>query len=128
MKIKYNNIFNKSILNNNFLFIIPFIILLFLDLHEHNDSISYIDNYSRRPFLYPLIIDFFQFISNNNYKFYLKLFQISISAYSILFFLNFYNSKFKPNKVLLILIFTLIIYLYFLILFSALHILPFFFS
>lgn len=109
MKIKYNNIFNKSILNNNFLFIIPFIILSFLDLYEHNDSISYIDNYSRRPFLYPLIIDLFQFMSNNNYKFYLKLFQISISAYSILFFLNFYNSKFKPNKVLLILIFTVIL-------------------
>ena len=103
---------NKKIdfLKKNILFIIPFIILIFFNLVEHNDSISYIDNYARRPFLYPIIIDFFQIMSEDYFEFFLKIFQIFIGAYSVIYFLNFYEKKFNPDKILKSIIFLILIF------------------
>ena len=76
MKLKFFEILKINFLRQNILFITPFIILIFFNITEHNDSISYIDNYPRRP-LYPSIIDLFQFIS--------ELFQSLFKNFSIIF-------------------------------------------
>ena len=109
MKLKVYQKFNIYFYRNYKFFLLPFIILFFFNLIEHNDSISYIDNYSRRPFLYPSIIDFFEFLSPLNFKIFLKVFQIIFGAFSIIFFLKFFNKKFKPENFILYLTYIILI-------------------
>ena len=105
MKFKVNQNLNKDYN----LFFIPFFLLLFFDIIEHNDSISYIDNYSRRPFLYPSLIDIFQFFSLEYFRFFLKIFQILIGSFSVIFFLKFFKKKFNPENFVIYIIYLILI-------------------
>ena len=112
MKLKFFEILKINFLRQNILFITPFIILIFFNITEHNDSISYIDNYPRRPFLYPSIIDLFQFISENYFKVYLKIFQLFFGFFAIIFFLDYLKKKIYPNKILEIIFFLILLFPY----------------
>lgn len=78
--------------------IITFLIffsLFFQNIIEVNDSLSYIENTYKRPFLYPLIINIFEFIFSDYFKKPLIIFQLLLGYFGITYFLKFFFKKFK---------------------------------
>ena len=78
--------------------IITFLIFLsffFQSIIEVNDSLSYIENSYKRPFLYPLIINIFEFIFSDYFKRPLIIFQLLLGYFALTYFLKFFLKKFK---------------------------------
>ena len=72
------------------------------------DTYSYVENFYKRPFLYPFIINVFQIISENSYLRLLSLFQLILGYISIIYFSFFFIKKFEIRNIFyqIILIFT----------------------
>ena len=78
--------------------IITFLIFFsffFQSIIEVNDSLSYIENNYKRPFLYPLIINIFEFIFSDYFKRPLIIFQLLLGYFALTYFLKFFLKKFK---------------------------------
>lgn len=78
--------------------IITFLIFFsffFQSIIEVNDSLSYIENNYKRPFLYPLIINIFEFIFSDYFKRPLIIFQLLLGYFGLTYFLKFFFKKFK---------------------------------
>ena len=72
-----------------------FISFFFQSIIEVNDSLSYIENSYKRPFLYPLIINIFEFIFSDYFKRPLIIFQLLLGYFALTYFLKFFFKKFK---------------------------------
>ena len=97
--------------------IITFLIFLsffFQSIIEVNDSLSYIENSYKRPFLYPLIINIFEFIFSNYFKRPLIIFQLLLGYLAVTYFLKFFFKKFRIKSfVFKVILFFSISYPYF---------------
>jgi hypothetical protein len=97
--------------------IITFLIFLsffFQSIIEVNDSLSYIENSYKRPFLYPLIINIFEFIFSNYFKRPLIIFQLLLGYLAATYFLKFFFKKFRIKSfVFKVILFFSISYPYF---------------
>jgi hypothetical protein len=72
-----------------------FFSFFFQSIIEVNDSLSYIENSYKRPFLYPLIINIFEFIFSDYFKRPLIIFQLLLGYFGLTYFLKFFFKKFK---------------------------------
>ena len=97
--------------------IITFLIFLsffFQSIIEVNDSLSYIENSYKRPFLYPLIINIFEFIFSDYFKRPLIIFQLLLGYFAVTYFLKFFFKVFKIKSfVFKVILFFSISYPYF---------------
>jgi hypothetical protein len=87
-----------DIIKNKKFEIVTFLIFFsffFQSIIEVNDSLSYIENSYKRPFLYPLIINIFEFIFSDYFKRPLIIFQLLLGYFGVINFLKFFFSKFK---------------------------------
>jgi len=87
-----------DIIKNKKFEIVTFLIFLsffFQSIIEVNDSLSYIENSYKRPFLYPLIINIFEFIFSDYFKRPLIIFQLLLGYFGVIYFLKFFFNKFK---------------------------------
>ena len=94
---------------SKYIYLFIFIFYCFQEEILVQDTLSYVENIYKRPFLYPFLINIFEIISKDNFLKFLSLFQLALGYVSIIFFSFFFIKKFKNNNILnqIILIFSI---------------------